>query len=405
MYPSQAIQDLITIQQNLNKLTQQTLVVRRLAFTNQIAGMYKRLDVLYRNVNTAEQPLSEIMPIALKELGILSEQLQLALEALQQQNEELQITKLALATQSQRYQELFNFSPASYIMTDTEGIITEVNCAAANLLNVSSHLVVGTPLVVFVTQEQRENFHHQVTQLQQREQLQQRWTLRLLPQNLPSLDVDLTVVKVSDGQGNLVGLRMLPVPITLEDDLNSVAERPKQTYLKGEIIPIAPRAYWQVCQGVVKLSTTCENGSQVLVGLVSSGMVFSADFTALPTYQATALAEVQLLSFSSIDMATAPHLPRSVFTQISQRLQQTEMLLAISGQRRISERFYQLLQLMKQEIGQPIKLGTRLSVRFTHQDFADACGTTRVTITRLIGRLQKQGQIKFDAKNHLIIIS
>ena len=79
-------------------------------FTNQIAGMHKRLDVLYRNVNTAEQLPSEIMPIALKELGIVSEQLQLALEALQQQNEELQITKLALEAQCQRYQELFDFS-------------------------------------------------------------------------------------------------------------------------------------------------------------------------------------------------------------------------------------------------------------------------------------------------------
>jgi PAS domain S-box-containing protein len=389
-------------------------------FTNQIAGMHKRLDVLYRNVNTAEQLPSEIMPIALKELGIVSEQLQLALEALQQQNEELQITKLALEAQCQRYQELFDFSPNSYIATDTEGIITEVNCAAANLLNVSPHLLVGKPLVVFVTQEQRENFHHQVTQLQQGKQRQQRWTLRLLPRNLPPLDVALTVAKVSDGQGNLVGLRMclrsinnvdcqlhssLPGLNIPKDGLNSVAERPKQTYFKGEIIPIVPQTYWQVCKGVIKLSTICEGGSEVLVGLINSGMVFGATFTALPTYQATALAEVQLLSFSSIDMATAPHLPGSMFTQITQRLRQTEMLLAISGQRRVPERFYQLLQLMKQEIGQPIELGTRLSVRFTHQNLADACCTTRVTITRLIGRLREQGKIKFDAKNHLIIIS
>ncbi len=389
-------------------------------FTNQIAGMHKRLDILYRNVNTAEQSPSQIIPIALKELGIVSEQLQLTLEALQQQNEELQSTKLALETQCQRYQELFDSSPASYIVTDTEGIITEVNCAAADLLNVSPRLLVGKPLIVFVTQDQQENFHHQVTQLQQGEQLEQIWTLRLLPRDLPPLDVALTATKVSNGQGNLTGLRMclrtinnvdcqlhssLPGLNTPEDDRNSVAERPKQTYLKGEIIPITPQAIWQVHKGVVKLSTMCEDGSEVLVGLVSSGMVFGANLTALPTYQATALTEVEVLSFSSIDMATAPYLPRSVFTQIIQRLRQTEMLLAILGQRRVSERFCQLLQLMKQEIGQPVELGTRLSVRFTHQDLAEACCTTRVTITRLIGRLQEQGQIKFDAKNHLIIIS
>jgi CRP-like cAMP-binding protein len=181
-----------------------------------------------------------------------------------------------------------------------------------------------------------------------------------------------------------------------------IQQRP---YFKGDIIPLSPGTYWQVCQGVVKLSTICETGEEVLVGLLSSGMVFGTDLTALPTHQAKALAEVQVVSFSLTDTVSAPQLAGSIFPQISQRLRQTELLLAISGRRQIHERFYQLLQLMKQEIGQPVELGTRLNVRFTHQDFADACCTTRVTITRIIGRLQAQGTIKFDAKNHIIIIS
>jgi CRP-like cAMP-binding protein len=53
---------------------------------------------------------------------------------------------------------------------------------------------------------------------------------------------------------------------------------------------------------------------------------------------------------------------------------------------------------------QKAESGTRLNVRFTHQDFADACSTTRVTITRLIGKLQKEGEIKVDSKNHLILV-
>ncbi len=95
---------------------------------------------------------------------------------------------------------------------------------------------------------------------------------------------------------------------------------------------------------------------------------------------------------------------QGVLEQVSQRLRQTESLLAISGQRRVKDRFYQLLQLLKQEIGQSTELGTRLNIRFTHQDFADACSTTRVTITRLIGKLQEKGEIKVDSKSHIIII-
>lgn len=390
-------------------------------FTKRIENLHKRLNVLYISTNTAVQAPSQLLSIAFKELGIVSEQLQVALEELQQQNEELHLTKLALETQCQRYQELFDFAPDSYVVTDTEGIITEANCAAAKLLNVSQRLLIGKPLVVFIAQEQQQNFHHQLTGLQQSQQVQQEWALRLLPRNLPPVDVELTIAKVSDGQGNLVGLRLCVRNLSnfdyelhssppaqasaAEDNFNSIGDRSKQTYLKGEIIPILPQTIWQVCQGVVKLSTMCENGSEVLVGLVSSGMLFGADLTALPTYQATALAEVQLVSFSLTDIATSPHLAGTVFNQISQRLRQTELLVAISGQRRIKDRFYQLLQLMSQEIGQPVELGTRLSVRLTHQDFANTCCTTRVTITRLLGKLQDQGKITFDAKNHIIIIN
>ena len=62
-----------------------------------------------------------------------------------------------------------------------------------------------------------------------------------------------------------------------------------------------------------------------------------------------------------------------------------------------------LLLLLKQEIGQPVPQGTRMSVRFTDQDFAEACSTTRVTITRLLGQLQQQGRITLDSQNHIIL--
>ncbi len=235
------------------------------------------------------------------------------------------------------------------------------------------------------------------------------------------MDVTLTVAKVKDWQGNLESLRIIltcnkdaanlessreiAAQTSLEEQKTSrTTQYPKQTFLKGEIIPIKPQVIWQVCKGVVKLSTVCENGEEVMVGLVSSDMLFGADLTSLQTYQATALSEVQLVSITPTEIADSPELTQTVLTQVRQRLRQTEALLAISGQRRVRDRFYQLLLLLKQEIGQPGEVGTRLGVRFTHQDFADACSTTRVTITRLIGKLQDKGGIKFDSKNHIIIL-
>ncbi|MBW4664061.1 MAG: helix-turn-helix domain-containing protein [Chroococcus sp. CMT-3BRIN-NPC107] len=385
-------------------------------FTKQVEGINIRLVDLYKGVSVSPQIPLELIPTAFKELGLVSEELQVALEELQQQNEELRLAQIAIEVQRQRYQELFEFAPNAYLVTDEQGIVQEANCTAANVFNVPQRFLIGKPLVLFVAEEKRQLFHVRLTDLQQGDNTV-KWNLRLLPRNLQPFNAELIVSKISDWQGNLVGLRicihnteeklrLLPkTPVETQENSPKPFVKPlQQTYLKGEIIPIKPQTLWQVCQGVVKLSTVCESGEEILVGLVGSKMIFGSDLTSLQTYQATALSEVQLVNVSPVEITSKPNFSQNMLDCVSQRLRQTEALLAISGQRRVKDRFFQLLQLLKQEIGQEVELGTRLNVRFTHQDFADACSTTRVTITRLIGKLQKQGAIKLDSKNHLIII-
>jgi CRP-like cAMP-binding protein len=125
--------------------------------------------------------------------------------------------------------------------------------------------------------------------------------------------------------------------------------------------------------------------------------------TALPLYEATALADTQLWCIPFTEFATSPKLQQRLLPQISQRLKQTESLLAVCGQIRVADRFHSLLQLLKQEIGQPVADGTRLSVRLTHEDLATACCTTRVTITRLLTQLQQQKKLSVDSHYHLVL--
>lgn len=380
-------------------------------FTKQVAVINLRLERLYQGVKPNLPIPVEVMPTALKELGLVCEELQVALEALQQQNEELHLAQVALEVQKLRYQELFDLAPNAYLVTDEQGIIQEANHIAATTLNVPQRFLIGKPLVLFIAEEKRQLFHDQLTELPEADN-KTRLRFRLLPRNLQPFNAELLVSKISDWEGNVIGLRVCIYDI--EDKLqlqptNStitklVLNPQKQTYLKGEIIPIKSQVIWQVCQGLVKLSTVGENGEEVLVGLIGTDMIFGANLTRLQTYQATALSEVQLVSIPWAEIDSYPSVDQNTIAQVNQRLQQTEALLAISGQRRVKDRFYQLLQLLKQEIGQKVESGTRLNIRFTHQDFADACSTTRVTITRLIGKLQKEGEIKVDSKNHLILL-
>lgn len=384
-------------------------------FSQQIEVVNRRLNELYRNVNTGLKLQPELLPVAFKELGIVSEELQVAVEELQQQNEELALAKLEIEIQRQRYQELFDFAPHGYVVTDPNGIIQEANRATADLLNISQRFLIGKPLIIFVTEEQRPEFHEILIQLQH-EQVQE-CVVNLCPRKGEPFEAALRTTNFTDCKGNLLGMRIsirdissnagkLRLPMqtdVLETNDDEHQDSQKHIFLKGEIIPLNPQVIWQVCKGVVKLSTMSENGEEVLVGLAGPSMPFGTDLTSLLTYQATALSEVELVCFSITDIAASPRLAQSILPQINQRLRQTEALLAISGQRRVKARFLQLLQLLKNEIGQQMEQGTRLSVRFTHQDFADACSTTRVTITRVLGKLQEQGEIMIDSKNHIIL--
>ncbi|PIG92611.1 PAS domain-containing protein [Gloeocapsopsis sp. IPPAS B-1203] len=369
--------------------------------------VYKQIESLYQLGNSPDAS-QEMLPIALTNLGIVSEELQLTVDELQRQNKELLATQAALELQVCRYQELFDFAPDGYIVIDKSGKIEEANRAAAKLFNVPQRFLVGKPLIIFVAEDERQALYSKLMQLQQAQSLE--WVVNLCPRNQAPIKVVLTVAIVIGNAGNnskmQVCIRQVNAvqdqPCTDQEETSN-GDRRKYVYLKGELIPLKPQMIWQVDQGIVKLSTLSETGEEVVVGLAGPGMPFGVELTSLHTYQATALSQVQLLCYSFNELAASPLLAAQVLPRINQRLRQSEALLAIFGQRRVKDRFEQLLQLLKQEIGQPTERGIRLSVRFTHQELAEACSTTRVTVTRLLGKLQDEGKISIDAKNHIIL--
>jgi CRP-like cAMP-binding protein len=226
------------------------------------------------------------------------------------------------------------------------------------------------------------------------------------------LNAALTVTVVRNRQGKIKHLYWLlrnlteqqrTESITIENESDIIQNRQLYKYSKVENICLGTRVIWYVHQGVVKLSTFCETGEEVLIGLAKTGMVFGSSMTGLNIYQATALCDVELVSFSEAEIAASPTLNHSLLLKINHRLQQTECLLVNSGRHRVQERLQNLLQILKREIGETVPQGTRLSVRFTHEDIASACCTTRVTITRLMGILEQLGLISFDSKNHIIL--
>ena len=195
---------------------------------------------------------------------------------------------------------------------------------------------------------------------------------------------------------------------SLADNLAALEGLETQTlhfYDKGELIPLKENGCWQIYRGILQISQLTDNGEEILVGWAQVGSFIGLQLTASQRdiYQAKALSDVYLRWYASKTIADDPQLSELVLSQTLKRLRQAESLLAIAGYKRVDERLQALLKLLAQEMGQPIDGGMRLSVRLTHQMLANAIGTTRVTITRLLGELQSQGQVSFDGDRHLVI--
>ncbi|MEH1815969.1 MAG: PAS domain S-box protein [Nostoc sp.] len=386
-------------------------------FIQRAEVLHKRLADLYETASVLPWISPDLLPQAFKELYNTSKIVQLAAEDLYQQNEELVKTRNWLEAERQHYQDLFELAPDGYLVTNTEGIIQEANLTAAKLLNVSKHFLVGKPIVNFVLLEERQQIRNELMQLSQSDRVRE-LLVRLQQRYGEFFDAALTVAVIRNHQGKAISLRWMvrninerqqleSTIVKNDDDIFSDAYggklRPIHKYVKGETIPLNPLVIWYVSQGLVKLTTYCETGEEVLIGLATAGMVFGSSLTSLNIYQATALADVELVSIYAAEIAASPTLSHTLLPKINQRLQQTESFLVICGRRRVQERLHHLLQLLKREVGETVPEGTRLSVRFTHEDFASACCTTRVTITRLMGKLQEEGIISFDFKKHIIL--
>lgn len=200
-----------------------------------------------------------------------------------------------------------------------------------------------------------------------------------------------------------------PLPeASLQPDLRQILEtlyqgRTLHPYATGQAIALAADEILIVCRGIVQLGTLYDNGDEALLGLACPSMPFGIPLTLIRPYQAQALTDVDVMRLKLYEIEQSPELALGIFRQATRRIQQSEAMLALVGHRRVEERLRHFLLLLKQQVGQPVGSGTRLTVRLTHQQLANAIGTTRVTVTRLLSQLKDEGWLAIDGSRHMII--
>lgn len=183
----------------------------------------------------------------------------------------------------------------------------------------------------------------------------------------------------------------------------SFQEEDLDFYQKGEEIPLTDSGFWQVYRGVVQLNRLNDGEREIVLGWVTPNHGFGNNMNGTCHHIAIAVTDVYLRSYKRSQITQNPQLARLLLSELSYRLLKLEQIIAINSLRKVEDRLLELLAMLKEEMGHPVATGKRLTVRFTHQNIADAVCATRVTITRILGELQDRNLLEFDCDRHLII--
>jgi len=120
----------------------------------------------------------------------------------------VQVSGQERAAPHENYQELYDLTPAAYLVTDPNGIILQANRRASRLLGTTGRFLGGRALSSFVAAEQRTAFRERLGQAEALEGADP-WLLRVGARGGEPVTVAVAVTAARDHSGRTVALRWL----------------------------------------------------------------------------------------------------------------------------------------------------------------------------------------------------
>ncbi|MGD1920236.1 MAG: Crp/Fnr family transcriptional regulator [Pleurocapsa sp.] len=171
-----------------------------------------------------------------------------------------------------------------------------------------------------------------------------------------------------------------------------------RTFSSSELIPLETDFYWLVQQGIVKTCTWTEEGHPITLGYWGAKDIIGQPLSLVYPCQVKCLTKVQALSIPA-------HQAEHVSDFIHRHVQQTEELLYIMRSDKMYERLCKMLAWLGQKFGTQIEIGQLIDIHITHQDLAEIIGATRVTVTKLINQLEKEGFLSRPERNTIVLLN
>lgn len=170
------------------------------------------------------------------------------------------------------------------------------------------------------------------------------------------------------------------------------------TFSRQDLIPQKPDSLWHLERGVVRTLTWSVDGTLRALGYWGPGDVVGQPLSRLNPYQ--------IECSTCVEASIVPkHLWHQVVDAMVRHVQQTEELLSIIHRDPIYLRLQQFLIWLAQKFGRDFDQGQLIDLQLTHQEIAEAVGTTRVTVTRLLNQLKHEGIIRYPQRRTIVLCS
>ena len=165
-------------------------------------------------------------------------------------------------------------------------------------------------------------------------------------------------------------------------------------------------------RGAVRLSRVYESGEEITVALLRENSLFGV-LSLLTGHRSDRF--YHSVAFTRVEMITAPAgsvrqaieadsgVGLLLLQGLSSRILQTETMIETLTHRDMSSRLVSFLLVLCRDFGVPSDRGITIDLRLSHQAIAEAIGSTRVTITRLLGDLRNSGLVEIDRKKITVL--
>ncbi|MBE9095222.1 Crp/Fnr family transcriptional regulator [Tychonema sp. LEGE 07203] len=171
-----------------------------------------------------------------------------------------------------------------------------------------------------------------------------------------------------------------------------------QTFSPRQLVPVPSKGLLRIERGAVRTVTWGDRGTAITLGYWGVGDAVGHSLSGVQPYQIECKTHVEM-SYIPANLCD-----RSL-DEIFAHVQQTQEFFCMLRTESLRDRLLQLLVLLGKKFGRQVAQGLLIDLRLTHQEISESLGITRITVTRLMCRLEEEGIIDRSRPQYIVLTS